>query len=89
VLEETGLVVEVTALLGVVGGAACRVRYPNHDEVEYVVTVFACKAVGGALVSTTDETKRLQYFAVQEMPELAFEYPQQLFAAAADGAYFA
>src|SRR5688500_16013478 len=40
VLEETGLVVEVTALLGVVGGAACRVRYPNHDEVEYVVTVF-------------------------------------------------
>jgi 8-oxo-dGTP pyrophosphatase MutT (NUDIX family) len=80
VLEETGLVVQATALLGVVGGAACRVRYPNHDEVEYVVTVFQCKVVSGTLAAMTDETKQLQYFTVEEMPKLAFEYPRQFFA---------
>lgn len=89
VLEETGLVVQATALLGVVGGAACRVRYANQDEVEYVVTVFECKTVGGALSTSNDESKRLAYFSVENMPRLAFEYPRQLLIRSAQGPYFA
>ena len=36
VFEETGLQVRPSRITAVVGGSACRVRYPNGDEVEYV-----------------------------------------------------
>jgi 8-oxo-dGTP pyrophosphatase MutT (NUDIX family) len=88
VFEETGLIVEATAVLGVVGGAACRVRYANDDEVESVVTVFACRAVGGSLVTSNDETKRLAYFSNEALPRLAFEYPKQIFTQSTDRPYF-
>jgi len=52
VVEETGLVVRAEMILAVLGGEQCRVRYPNHDEVEYVVTVFACAVLGGALITS-------------------------------------
>src|SRR4051812_47517941 len=42
VFEETGLHVRPARIAAVVGGATCRVRYANQDEVEYVVTVFEC-----------------------------------------------
>lgn len=79
VLEETGLVVRATRIAGVVGGASCRVRHASGDEVEYVVTVFECEVVGGALIESNDETKRLMYFARGDMPELAFRYPAAVY----------
>jgi 8-oxo-dGTP pyrophosphatase MutT (NUDIX family) len=54
--EETGLVVCAERIAGIVGGSSCRVRYQNGDEVESVVTVFDCTAVGGELLQTGDET---------------------------------
>ena len=89
VAEETGLVVRAEAILAVLGGEHCRVRYPNNDEVEYVVTVFACTVVGGALITANDETKCLKYFAVSEMPALDFAYPEQVFDEHRSSAYFA
>src|SRR5450631_128378 len=61
VAEETGLVVRAETVLAVLGAEQCRMRYPNNDEVEYVVTVFACVVLGGALIEANDETKRLAY----------------------------
>ncbi len=61
VVEETGLLVRAETILAVLGGENCRVRYPNKDEVEYVVTVFACVVIGGEVISANDETKRLEY----------------------------
>jgi hypothetical protein len=55
------------------------VRYRNGDEVEYVVTVFDCEVVDGSPIQSNDETKRLAYFHVNEMPALAFEYPKEIF----------
>ena len=54
-------------------------RYPNGDEVEYVVTVFDCEVVGGSFIDSHDETRTLEYFRREEMPALAFEYPAAVF----------
>jgi 8-oxo-dGTP pyrophosphatase MutT (NUDIX family) len=88
VAEETGLVVRAATILAVLGGEHCRVRYANRDEVEYVVTVFACTVIGGALITSNDETKRLEYFAVSKMPKLNFPYPEQIFDEHRSSAYF-
>ncbi len=88
VLEETGLHVRPRRVAAVVGGASCRVTYPTGDEVEYVVTVFDCEVVGGSPVDFNDETKRLAYFRVDEMPTLAFSYPKEIFVEVGPGAFF-
>lgn len=88
VAEETGLVVRAETILAVLGGEQCRVRYSNQDEVEYVVTVFTCSVIGGALITANDETKRLEYFAASEMPRLNFPYPLQVFEPRRGSAYF-
>ncbi len=78
VWEETGLAVRPEAVLGVFGGADCRVRYPNGDQVEYTVVLFGCGVVGGELVPRDDETTELRYFPPAEMPSLGLPYPRRL-----------
>lgn len=75
VMEETGYRVSVSSVLGVFGGSSFRYRYPNGDQVEYVVTLFACKIEGGTGVPTDGETRSLRYFYRHEMPALALPYP--------------
>lgn len=75
VYEETGLSVRPERVLAVFGGASCRVTYPNGDEVEYVVTLFECRGVGGALLDANDETASLHWFPREALPPLAFPYP--------------
>lgn len=88
VMEETGLVVTPTKIRAVLGGPSCRVRYANQDEVEYVVTVFECAVLGGGLLDEGDETKQLAYFPPESLPDLAFQYPRELFSSAAGEALF-
>jgi hypothetical protein len=75
-------------IAAVVGGASCRVRYPNGDEVEYVVTVFDCEVVGGSPIDSNEETKRLAYVRTDEMPILAFGYPKEVFVESSSSSYF-
>jgi 8-oxo-dGTP pyrophosphatase MutT (NUDIX family) len=79
VFEETGLHVRPSRIAAVVGGSSCRFRYPNGDEVEYVVTVFECKVVGGKFLGSNEETRTLAYFRREDMPVLGFEYPREVF----------
>jgi 8-oxo-dGTP pyrophosphatase MutT (NUDIX family) len=88
VFEETGLHVRPRRIAAVVGGSSCRVRYTNGDEVEYVVTVFDCDTIGGSPIDSNEETKRLQYFGKDEMPALAFGYPEETFDESRSFAYF-
>jgi 8-oxo-dGTP diphosphatase len=53
--EETGLVVEPSALIGVFGGPGFVVRYANGDETQYVMSVFECIVVSGELKHSSDE----------------------------------
>jgi len=80
VAEETGLIVLPTRIAGVFGGPGFRHRYGNGDEVEWTVTVFECKSIGGALAPVDGEAVELRYFAPNEAPELQLAYPRRLFA---------
>lgn len=79
VFEETGLQVRPSRVAAVVGGSSCRIRYPNGDGVEYVVTVFDCGIVRGRFVGSNEETRTLTYFRREDLPPLAFEYPEAVF----------
>lgn len=67
VWEETGLLVEPIELRGVFGGPEYRVWYANGDEVGYMMAVFECRVVGGALKADGDEIVEARYFAADEM----------------------
>jgi 8-oxo-dGTP pyrophosphatase MutT (NUDIX family) len=67
VWEETGLHVEPARLLGVYGGPALVLTYPNGDRTSYVMTVFECAVRGGALVAVTDETSAAEFVGAAEL----------------------
>ena len=79
VREETGLIVEPSAVLGVFGGEGFRVSYSNADIVEYTVIVFECRVVGGELGGLDDETAELHFISAAERPPLTVEFPAALF----------
>src|SRR5262245_27031952 len=45
--EETGLLVELTGLLGVYGGPDLIIDYPNGDRAAYIGTIFRGRVVRG------------------------------------------
>ena len=75
VMEETGLAVTPTTILGVFGGREFRYTYPNGHQVEYVVTLFGCRVLEDKGSWMDNETKSLRYFAREDMPPLALPYP--------------
>jgi mutator protein MutT len=82
VREETGLVVVPERVLGVFGGTRMRTRYPNGDEAEYTVVVFACRAVGGRLAAVDGEALELVFVPAALAASRIAKYPAALFAAA-------
>ena len=70
VFEEAAVHVEPVALRGVFGGPACRVRYRNGDEVEYVMAVFECRALSGTPRADGVETLEARWVATAELAEL-------------------
>ena len=79
VFEETNLSVEPVSIAGVFGGKDFRYQYANGDEVEYFIVVFECEITGGELFARDGEVSDFQYFAPEEMPELAIPYPKSIF----------
>lgn len=61
VREETGLEIEVIALLGVYGGPDSTVEYRNGDRTSYVRTSYAARVVGGALRPDERESLELRW----------------------------
>ena len=78
VAEETGLTVEVDALIGV--GAVGPVTYPNGDECRYMDTTVRCVVVEGGGGGTgedawtprvnDDESTEVGWFEVAQLPAL-------------------
>ncbi|GAB4532066.1 MAG: NUDIX domain-containing protein [Pleurocapsa sp.] len=80
VWEETSLKVKPLKILGVFSGEnGFRYTYPNGDRVEYLVVLFQCRVIEGEMQGRDGETANLQYFAPDNMPELAMAYPHSLF----------
>lgn len=89
VFEETGLIAKPVALIGVTGGPPeGRTEFENGDVVESTTVVFKCEAVGGELKPQDDETSKLEYFHVDEMPQISAEYKREIFAIGVSTAFF-
>jgi 8-oxo-dGTP pyrophosphatase MutT (NUDIX family) len=69
--EETGLLIEVTGLIGVFGGPEFLVRYPNGDECYYVSTAFRGAVINRSGVSGDGELSELGCFSQAEFQKLA------------------
>src|SRR5215510_2672953 len=69
--EETGLIVELTGILGVYGGKELLIEYENGDRASYVGTLFAGRAVGGELRPDGEEILELGYFSRSELAQVA------------------
>jgi 8-oxo-dGTP pyrophosphatase MutT (NUDIX family) len=69
--EETGLQVELTRLVGALGGPAFRLTYPNGDVCDYVAIVYEGRAVGGTPVPDGEEVDTAQWFSQEELATLS------------------
>ncbi|MDP2575080.1 NUDIX domain-containing protein [Vibrio penaeicida] len=76
VLEETGYTVSAMKILGAFGGEGFSFTYPNGDRVDYTVILFRCHVTGLPSKELDEETKALQYFSKDKMPDLALPYPK-------------
>lgn len=68
--EETGLIVEPTRVLAVLGGPLHAATYANGDRVTWVSTLFAARAVGGALRADGEEALEVRYCTQAEAAAL-------------------
>ena len=66
--EETGLEVEIESLMGIYSDS--NMKYPNGDEAHSILIFYKLKAIAGELTCDNDETLNLQYFAINELPEM-------------------
>ena len=69
VREETGIVAEAHTLTGIYTGP--EVTYPNGDRAQYVVSIFACRAVGGRLAPDPDESLDARFFPMDSLPSVS------------------
>jgi 8-oxo-dGTP pyrophosphatase MutT (NUDIX family) len=69
--EETGLLVQPTALIGVFGGPDFVVQYRNGDETQYVMSVFECSVISGEVAEMTDEVTACRFISEGEFQTLA------------------
>lgn len=65
--EETGLLVELTHVIGVFGGDLCTSTYSNGDTIAWVSTVFGAKPIRGLLKPDGEETLETRYFDRAEL----------------------
>ena len=67
VWEETGLLVELTGIVGVYGGPELVIHYPNGDMASYVGTIFRGRIIGGHLRPDGQEILEVRYFTREEL----------------------
>ena len=75
VFEETGLEVENLKLVNVFSGSDYYLKVPNGDELYSVTAVFYTKEVRGVMKVDYNESVKMQYFKLDDLPnELTDEY---------------
>jgi 8-oxo-dGTP pyrophosphatase MutT (NUDIX family) len=68
--EETGLLVELTNILGVYGGRDLIIDYPNGDRTAYIGTIFRGRVTGGMIRPDGEEILEVGYFTQEEVVRL-------------------
>ena len=69
VMEETGIEVEVLALIGIYSNPNHVVEYSDGEVRQQFSVCFACRRVGGEL-ATSDETTEVGYFSPDELEDM-------------------
>jgi 8-oxo-dGTP pyrophosphatase MutT (NUDIX family) len=69
VWEETGLLVEMTGILGVYGGSELVVDYVNGDRASYVGVIFRGRIIAGELRADAEEILEVRYVSRAELIE--------------------
>jgi ADP-ribose pyrophosphatase YjhB (NUDIX family) len=78
VLEETGLNVKVTRMIGLYTGRDFEWTYPNGDQAQIVSAFFECEVVGGRMLADNREFIDLAYFQPGSFPPLMPRYVRML-----------
>jgi 8-oxo-dGTP pyrophosphatase MutT (NUDIX family) len=81
--EETGLLVELSHIIGVFGGDVCTTTYSNGDTISWIATVFGGIPVGGVLQPDGQETLEVRYVERKELSQLRCKPHVRLFLDAA------
>src|SRR5215831_11899412 len=68
--EETGLLVEITGILGAYGGNDLIIDYPNGDRAAYIGTIFRGQVVAGSMRADGEETLDVGYFTREEFERM-------------------
>jgi 8-oxo-dGTP pyrophosphatase MutT (NUDIX family) len=68
--EETGLTVELTELVDVLGGTGFEMVYPNGDVCAYVSIVFRARVIAGELSADGVEISRCGWIAPEALGDL-------------------
>lgn len=68
--EETGLKADKLTLLNVFSGNDFYFEYPNGDKLYSVIALFKAENVRGELSINDDESLKLAYFGLDELPTL-------------------
>lgn len=68
--EEAGLKAERFELLDVLSGRELFFRYPNGDETYTVIVLYKAVGVSGVPRINDGESRRLEYFSANALPEL-------------------
>ena len=68
--EETNLDTNDLELVTVLSGNEYYYKYPNDDEVDCVIALYQVKNYSGELKINDGESKRLDYFSLDNLPEL-------------------
>lgn len=91
--EEAGVAIELTHLVGVMAGEHCAEVYANGDQIVWVATVFAARALSSAPRGDGQETLRAGFFTDAQAAALPCKPHLRRFLdaerAARPGAYFA
>ncbi|MBD8032344.1 MULTISPECIES: NUDIX hydrolase [Solibacillus] len=69
--EETGLNAEELKLIGIASGKETYYKYPNGDEIYNATAIYEAIKITGNL-KEKDETKALQYFPLDNLPQLNY-----------------
>jgi 8-oxo-dGTP pyrophosphatase MutT (NUDIX family) len=65
--EEVSVEVDLTELVGVMGGPEFRVHYANGHEVSYVSVVYNARISSGAPTPDNDEIRDVRWFGLDEL----------------------
>lgn len=68
--EEAGLKAERFEMIDVLSGRELFFRYPNGDETYTVIVLYKAVGVSGVPRINDGESRRLEYFSVNALPEL-------------------